>query len=74
MQQPRIHLDWTNEWVTRGEFLWITFAAGCALCGAALDPRRGQGPPTVADRTRRLFGSLSRRGGQRKRPGDGRTT
>jgi predicted amidophosphoribosyltransferase len=50
------------------------FAAGCALCGAELDPRRGQAPPTVADRTRRLFGSLSPRGGQRKRSGDGRTT
>jgi hypothetical protein len=26
------------------------FAAGCALCGADLDPRRAQGPPTVAQR------------------------
>jgi predicted amidophosphoribosyltransferase len=50
------------------------FAAGCALCGAELDPRRGQGPPTAGDRTRRLFESLSRRVSGRKRTGDGRTT
>jgi hypothetical protein len=47
------------------------FAAGCALCGAELDPRRGQGPPKVTDRAKRLFGSLSRRG---RRPEDRRTT
>jgi predicted amidophosphoribosyltransferase len=45
------------------------FAAGCALCGAELDPRRGQGPPTAADRAKRLFGSLSRRGSVRSGPG-----
>lgn len=28
------------------------FAAGCALCGAALDPRRAQGPPTLGQRLR----------------------
>jgi predicted amidophosphoribosyltransferase len=26
------------------------FAAGCALCGADLDPRRWQGPPSVTQR------------------------
>lgn len=28
------------------------FAAGCALCGAALDPRCAQGPPTLGQRLR----------------------
>jgi uncharacterized OB-fold protein len=28
------------------------FAAGCALCGAELDPRRAQGPRTVTERLR----------------------
>jgi hypothetical protein len=32
------------------------FAAGCALCGADLDPRRGQKPPTVGERLRRRLG------------------
>jgi len=30
------------------------FAAGCALCGADLDPRRGQKPLTIGERLRRL--------------------
>jgi hypothetical protein len=28
------------------------FAAGCALCGAELDPRRAQGPRSVVERLR----------------------
>jgi predicted amidophosphoribosyltransferase len=28
------------------------FAAGCALCGAELDPHRDQGPPSAAQRLR----------------------
>lgn len=28
------------------------FAAGCALCGADLDPRRAQSPTTAAERVR----------------------
>jgi predicted amidophosphoribosyltransferase len=28
------------------------FAAGCALCGAELDPRRAQAPPRVGQRVR----------------------
>jgi predicted amidophosphoribosyltransferase len=28
------------------------FAAGCALCGAELDPRRGQRPPSLLERLR----------------------
>ncbi|MEA2284111.1 MAG: hypothetical protein QOJ21_154 [Solirubrobacteraceae bacterium] len=28
------------------------FAAGCALCGADLDPGRAQGPPTAGQRLR----------------------
>lgn len=28
------------------------FAAGCALCGAALDPRRAQGTPTLLQHIR----------------------
>lgn len=35
------------------------FAAGCALCGAELDPRRAQGPTSRAARLR---------GGWRARP------
>jgi predicted amidophosphoribosyltransferase len=37
------------------------FAAGCALCGADLDPRRGQKPPPLGRRLRRLLGSLPAR-------------
>jgi predicted amidophosphoribosyltransferase len=29
------------------------FAAGCAVCGAWLDPRRAEQPPTIARRIRR---------------------
>jgi predicted amidophosphoribosyltransferase len=29
------------------------FAAGCALCGATLDPRRASGPPSLKDRASR---------------------
>jgi hypothetical protein len=28
------------------------FAAGCALCGAELDPHRGRRPPTLLERLR----------------------
>lgn len=35
------------------------FAAGCALCGAALDPRRAQRPPSLARRLRSAW--LARR-------------
>ena len=47
------------------------YAAGCALCGADLDPRRWQRPPSLADR---LTAPLTRRRRQargRRRP-DGR--
>jgi predicted amidophosphoribosyltransferase len=50
------------------------FAAGCALCGAALDPARGQAPPTAAERVRRGVGSLTRRLGRRRPTGPGRTS
>jgi len=33
------------------------FAAGCALCGAELDPRRAQGPRSISDRVRSLLTS-----------------
>jgi hypothetical protein len=39
------------------------FAAGCALCGAELDPRRGQKPPSVGGLLRRRFGALRARRG-----------
>jgi hypothetical protein len=40
------------------------FAAGCALCGADLDPRRGQKPPGLGGLLRRRFGVVrARRGG-----------
>jgi hypothetical protein len=38
------------------------FAAGCAICGAPLDPRRAQPPRTLAERLGRLFGRRSRPG------------
>jgi predicted amidophosphoribosyltransferase len=51
------------------------FAAGCALCGAELDPRRGQGPPTSAERIRRGLGSLTSRGrGLHRRAGPRQTS
>jgi predicted nucleic acid-binding Zn-ribbon protein len=50
------------------------FAAGCALCGAALDLARGQAPPTAAERVRRGVGSLTRRLGRRRPTGPGRTS
>jgi predicted amidophosphoribosyltransferase len=31
------------------------FAAGCALCGADLDPRRAQGPPGAPQRLRSVW-------------------
>jgi hypothetical protein len=34
------------------------FAAGCALCGADLDPRRAQKPPSVGERVRRRLVTL----------------
>jgi len=37
------------------------FAAGCALCGADLDPRRGQGQPALGQGLRRRLASLRRR-------------
>ena len=43
------------------------FAAGCALCGAELDPTRGKAPATAAERVRRHLGSLTRRRGLRGR-------
>jgi hypothetical protein len=37
------------------------FAAGCAICGADLDPRRWQAPPSVSQRwSRRLPARLRR--------------
>jgi hypothetical protein len=41
------------------------FAAGCALCGADLDPRRAQLPPSLHERLRRRLANL--RGPRRKR-------
>jgi hypothetical protein len=38
------------------------FAAGCALCGAALDPLRAERRPSLADRLR-IRRSDRRRGG-----------
>jgi hypothetical protein len=35
------------------------FAAGCALCGAELDPKRAQKPPTIGARLRRRVGVLA---------------
>jgi hypothetical protein len=37
------------------------FAAGCALCGAELDPRRAQGPRSVKERLRTAAYSLKPR-------------
>jgi predicted amidophosphoribosyltransferase len=34
------------------------FAAGCALCGADLDPQRAQAPPTLGARLRRRLNTL----------------
>jgi len=34
------------------------FAAGCALCGADLDPHRARTPPSVAARLRRRLVAL----------------
>ena len=36
------------------------FAAGCALCGADLDPQRGQAPPSAGARLRALWASARR--------------
>jgi predicted amidophosphoribosyltransferase len=36
------------------------FAAGCALCGADLDPRRGQGRPPLGQGLRRRLAALRR--------------
>jgi predicted amidophosphoribosyltransferase len=41
------------------------FAAGCALCGADLDPRRAQKPPGLGERLRRRLVTLP--AGRRKR-------
>jgi hypothetical protein len=35
------------------------FAAGCALCGADLDPRRGRRPAGAIDSVRRRLAALS---------------
>jgi hypothetical protein len=37
------------------------FAAGCAICGAELDPRRGQRPPSLGKRLRWRVGRLALR-------------
>jgi len=37
------------------------FAAGCALCGAELDPRRAQGPRSVVERLRSAVYTLKPR-------------
>ncbi|HEY2602073.1 MAG TPA: hypothetical protein VGI67_10990 [Thermoleophilaceae bacterium] len=37
------------------------FAAGCALCGAELDPRRAQGPRSITERLRSAAASLTPR-------------
>jgi hypothetical protein len=42
------------------------FAAGCAICGAELDPRRAQGPRSITDRVRFVLGSMRSRTGERK--------
>jgi predicted amidophosphoribosyltransferase len=34
------------------------FAAGCALCGADLDPRRAQRPPSIGGRLHGLLRAL----------------
>jgi len=36
------------------------FAAGCALCGAPLDPRRAQGTPSVGQQGRSVWRSRPR--------------
>jgi hypothetical protein len=36
------------------------FAAGCALCGAALDPSRAQGAPSVGQQVRSAWRSRPR--------------
>jgi predicted amidophosphoribosyltransferase len=36
------------------------FAAGCAICGAPLDPRRAQSPRNLSERLGRLFGRRRR--------------
>ncbi|HEV7363627.1 MAG TPA: hypothetical protein VGN71_04495 [Solirubrobacteraceae bacterium] len=40
------------------------FAAGCAICGADLDPKRWQGPPPMRSR---LANRFSTRFGSRRR-------
>jgi predicted amidophosphoribosyltransferase len=37
------------------------FAAGCALCGAELDPKRAQGPRSITDWVRSLFTTVRTR-------------
>jgi len=37
------------------------FAAGCAVCGAELDPSRGQGKPSPVDKVRHLSTFLKTR-------------
>src|ERR671933_939527 len=36
------------------------FAAGCALCGADLDPRRAQGPRSIVEKVRFMLKPRSR--------------
>jgi hypothetical protein len=41
------------------------FAAGCALCGADLDPHRAQRPATIGERFRRCLAARAMpRGGR----------
>lgn len=42
------------------------FAAGCAICGAELDPRRAQGPRSITDRVRAVMSSVRSRPATRK--------
>jgi len=46
------------------------FAAGCALCGTELDPRRAQGPRTISERLRSAAYGLSPRARVREKSAD----
>ncbi|HEY7631066.1 MAG TPA: hypothetical protein VH817_10210, partial [Thermoleophilaceae bacterium] len=48
------------------------FAAGCALCGAELDPRRAQGPRSVTERLRSAAHVLTPRARVREKGADHR--
>ncbi|HYY06537.1 MAG TPA: hypothetical protein VE997_08160 [Candidatus Limnocylindria bacterium] len=43
------------------------FAAGCALCGAELDPHRARGPRSLQDRVRQTMAALNARARVRER-------